>query len=74
MAHNRVGSRRTGWSGRDADDELAEVVAPEEADERLGRAVEAFEHVLARAQLALGEPLGELRGRLLRSGPSGRGC
>ena len=33
----------------DAHDELAEVVAREQADERFGRAVEPVEHVLARA-------------------------
>ena len=60
--------------GRRRHDELAEVVAPEEADERLGCPVEAFEHVLARAQLALGEPLGRAARRPPRSGPNGRAC
>ena len=70
-------SRRGNPRGRQptySDDELAEVVAGEEADERFGRAVEPVEHVLAALELAVGEPVGELGGGLVRSGPSGRGC
>ena len=44
-----------------ADDELAEVVAGEQAHQRFGRAVDAFELVHARVDLARRQPLRELR-------------
>src|SRR5262249_27725243 len=47
------------------DDQLAEVVAGEEADECFGRAVDAFELVHACLDLPFGEPTRELPRRLL---------